>query len=83
MAASPTDPPQLVLEPDHDVQGLVDYVGAVNALIVRRDTLEATIGQLVPGSPWAQTVARLRCLRGMDTLSAVGLRAEIGDFERF
>jgi transposase len=37
----------------------------------------------VPGSPYAQTVARLRCLRGVDTLSAVGLAAEIGDFQRF
>jgi transposase len=31
----------------------------------------------------AQTVARLRCLRGIDTLSAVGLAVEIGDFHRF
>ena len=37
----------------------------------------------MPGSPWAQTVARLRCLRGIDTLSAVGLCAEVGDFARF
>ena len=28
-------------------------------------------------------VGRLRCLRGVDTLTAVGLCAEIGDFERF
>ena len=28
-------------------------------------------------------VGRLRCLRGVDTLSAVGLCSEIGDFERF
>jgi transposase len=28
-------------------------------------------------------VGRLRCLRGIDTLTAVGLCAEIGDFERF
>jgi transposase len=62
---------------------LLDYLGAIDALIVRRDTLEAGIGEMVPGSPWAQTVARLRCLRGMDTLSAVGLCAEIGDWERF
>jgi transposase len=62
---------------------LADYVGAIDALVVRRDTLEATIAALVGGSPWAQTVARLRCLRGIDTLSAVGLCAEIGDFERF
>ena len=62
---------------------LHDYVGAIDALIVRRDSLEATIGELVPDSPWADTVARLRCLRGIDTLSAVGLCAEVGDFGRF
>lgn len=62
---------------------LLDYVGAIDALLVRRDTLEATIAELVPGSPWATTVARLRCLRGIDTLSAVGLCAEVGDFARF
>jgi len=62
---------------------LLDYLGAIDALIVRRDTLESTIGELVPSSPWADTVARLRCLRGIDTLSAVGLCAEIGDWTRF
>jgi transposase len=60
-----------------------DYVGAIDALELRRRTIEAAIGELVPASPWAQTVARLRCLRGIDTLSAVGLAAEIGDFQRF
>ena len=58
-------------------------MGAIDALTVRRDTIEAMIGQLIPSSPSAETVARLRCLRGIDTLSAVGLAAEIGDFERF
>jgi transposase len=62
---------------------LHDYLGAIDALVIRRDALEATIAELVPASPWAQTVARLRCLRGVDTLTAVGLCAEIGDFERF
>jgi transposase len=62
---------------------LLDYLGAIDALVIRRDALERTIGELVPASPWAQTVARLRCLRGIDTLSAVGLCAEIGDWERF
>ncbi|MGI8559185.1 MAG: transposase, partial [Solirubrobacteraceae bacterium] len=32
---------------------------------------------------WVVQVGRLRCLRGIDTLTAVGLCAEIGDFERF
>ncbi len=62
---------------------LLDYLGAIDALVIRRDALQASIAELVPASPWAQTVARLRCLRGIDTLSAVGLCAEVGDFERF
>jgi transposase len=62
---------------------LADYLGAIDALVIRRDTLEHAIAELVPDSPWAPTVARLRCLRGIDTLTAVGLCAEIGDFERF
>jgi transposase len=62
---------------------LLDYLGAIDALLVRRDMLEAMIAELVGDSPWAPIVARLRCLRGIDTLSAVGLCAEIGDFDRF
>lgn len=62
---------------------LADGVGAIEALLVRRDDLEAQMAALVPDSPWEQQVARLRCLRGIDTLSALGLCAEVGDFERF
>jgi transposase len=62
---------------------LLDAQGAIDALVHRRDQLEREIVALVPDSPWAVQVGRLRCLRGIDTLSAVGLCAEIGDFERF
>lgn len=62
---------------------LLDAQGAIDALVHRRDQLERGIVALVPSSPWALQVGRLRCLRGIDTLSAVGLCAEIGDFERF
>jgi transposase len=62
---------------------LLDYLGGVDTLELRRTTLERTIAELVPGSPYAQTVARLRCLRGIDTLSAAGLAVEVGDFQRF
>jgi transposase len=55
---------------------LLEYLGAIDAIVIRRDALEKAIAELIPGSPWAQTVARLRCLRGIDTLSAVGLCAE-------
>ena len=57
--------------------------GAVDALVHRRDALEREIVALLPDSPWQPQVARLRCLRGIDTLTAAGLCAEIGDFERF
>src|SRR5437588_591316 len=56
---------------------------AIGALCHRRDGLEREILTLLPASPWALQVGRLRCLRGIDTLTAVGLCAEIGDFERF
>jgi transposase len=60
-----------------------DYRGAVGALMIRREQLEAEIARAVPDSPWAQTARRLMCLRGIDTLTAAGLCAEIGDFGRF
>jgi len=60
-----------------------DYLGAVEQLELRRGTVERAIEGLIPTSPWAPTIARLRCLRGIETLTAVGLCAEIGDFARF
>ncbi len=62
---------------------LTDAVGAIDALAHRRDQLERAIGAMLPASPWATHADRLRCLRAIDTLSAAGLCAEIGDFERF
>src|ERR1700693_1320938 len=62
---------------------MLDAQGAIDALCHRRDQLEREIVALVPSSPWAAQIGRLRCLRGVDTLTAVGLCAEIGDFERF
>jgi transposase len=62
---------------------LSDAVGAIDALAHRREALERAITAMLPDSPWAVQAGRLRCLRGIDTLSAAGLCAEIGDFERF
>src|SRR5215211_4644918 len=45
--------------------------------------LERQLAAAVPAVPWADEIGRLRCLRGVDTLTAVGLCAEIGDFARF
>jgi transposase len=62
---------------------LADAIGAVDAVEHRRGRLEREIIALLDGSPWQTQLGRLRCLRGIDTLTAVGLCAEIGDFERF
>jgi transposase len=62
---------------------LLDARGAIDALAHRRDNLEREIVAMLPACPWTVQIARLRCLRGVDTLTAVGLCSEIGDFERF
>jgi transposase len=61
----------------------IDYCCAVDALGQRRRTLIAVLEQAVPDSSHAPVIARLRCFRGIDTLSAAGLCAEVGSFERF
>jgi transposase len=73
----------VVLEQSASQRALEDYRGAVASLMIRREQLEAEIARALPCSPWAQTARRLMCLRGIDTLTAAGLCAEIGDFTRF
>jgi transposase len=69
---------------DHASQAtLADYLHAHDVLIARRDQVEADLAQLAVSAPCAQAVARLRCLRGIDTLSALGLCSEIGEWGRF
>jgi transposase len=60
-----------------------DYCAAVELLVARRGTLVATLEQAVPGCSHAATIARLRCFRGIETLTAAGVCAEVGTFERF
>ena len=61
----------------------VDYLCAVQALVQRRRALIVVLEEAVPQSSHAETVGRLRCFRGIDTLTAAGLCAEVGDFTRF
>jgi transposase len=61
----------------------VDYLAAVELLGGRRQTLLGALEQQIPESAHAPAIARLRCFRGIDTLSAAGLCAEVGDFARF
>jgi len=62
---------------------LADYLHSHDVLLARRERLDEALTQLATDSPWSTTIARLRCLRGIDTLSALGLCAEVCDFARF
>jgi transposase len=61
----------------------VDYLSGVEMLLARRAALTCALEQVIPDSRHAATIARLRCFRGIDTLSAAGLCAEVGDWQRF
>jgi transposase len=60
-----------------------DYLHAHDVLLARRDALDRAIDGLATTCAWAPTIARLRCLHGIDTLGAFGLCAEVCDFRRF
>jgi len=59
------------------------YVHTVDLVDARVEQLERAIRETAEEEPWRQLVGRLRCLRGIDTLTALGLVTEIGDFGRF
>jgi transposase len=59
------------------------YLHAVDLVDLRIAALERSIREAAEEDSWRQLVARLRCLRGIDTLSALGLVTEIADFSRF
>ena len=48
-----------------------------------RKGLDAEIEKVAQEEPYRGVVARLRCLRGVDTLTALSLVVEIGDVSRF
>jgi transposase len=47
------------------------------------NTLDAQLERIAADARWAWQVDRLRAFRGISTLTALGLIAEIGDFARF
>ena len=61
----------------------LDALAAIDGLLARRAALDERLS-LLAGEPqhWP-TVARLRCFRGIETLSALVLHLEVGDFARF
>ena len=59
----------------------VDYLARGRAARrTPRDTARARSSSTIPDCSHAPVIARLRCFRGIDTLSAAGLCAEVGNF---
>lgn len=61
----------------------LDYLAAIESLLQRKQALDERLSRLACEGPWAPNVARLRCFRGLDTLSALVVTLEAGDFARF
>jgi transposase len=60
-----------------------DYLFAVDQVDRRIAVLESEIARIAADGPHTELIGRLRCLRGIDTLTAVGVVCEVGDFHRF
>jgi transposase len=61
----------------------LDTLAAIEGLLARRAALDERLSLLAAEPDHRRTVARLRCFRGIETLSALALHLEIGDFGRF
>jgi transposase len=59
------------------------YLLSIDQLMERLRQLEATLAELGSQDPYREPVAWLRCFRGIDTVTAVSLVAELHDFRRF
>ena len=61
-----------------------DLVAAVDGLAARKATLDERLARLATDARLWPTVSRLRCFRGIDTLTALCLHLELGgDWQRF
>lgn len=61
----------------------LDALAAVDGLVARREALDQRLSRLAQDEVFWPTVARLRCFRGIDTLSALALHLEVHDWARF
>ena len=71
---------------DHAASDLVfaDLLAAVDGLSARKAAIALRLSQLATDEQWWPTVARSRCFRGIDTLTAFSLHLELGaDWRRF
>lgn len=61
-----------------------DAMAAVDGLTARKTQIAERLSRLASDEQWWPTVARLRCFKGIDTLTALALHLELaGDWHRF
>jgi transposase len=73
------------LEWTHAAERIVvdDYWLAIDHLEARLIELDARLTEIAQTEPYREPVGWLRCFRGIDTLTAILLLAELHDFRRF
>jgi transposase len=62
---------------------LDDHLLALEQVESRLAAFDGNLETLAQEAPWAEPVGWLRCFRGIDTLTALSLQAEIHDWRRF
>jgi transposase len=60
-----------------------DYLLAIDHVEARLIELDARLAEIAHQDPYREPVAWLRCFRGIDTLTAMLILAELHDFRRF
>jgi transposase len=60
-----------------------EYFDAVLSLAARRDRLDEAIAATAADPRWSPIVSRLCAVRGIATLTGLGLAVELGDWDRF
>lgn len=60
-----------------------DYLLAIDQLEARLLEFDARLGEIAATEPYREPVGWLRCFRGIDTLTAILILAELHDFRRF
>ena len=60
-----------------------DYLLAIDQVEARLTELDERLTEMAQADPYREPVAWLRCFRGIDTLTAILILAELHDFRRF
>jgi len=61
----------------------IDNLAACDGLLARKQALDERLSHVAAEPEFWPLVSRLRCVRGLDTLSALIVVLEVGDFTRF